>query len=165
MIRILGIDPGSRNAGFGVVEIHRQEIKYCDSGILTYESKLNFLDRLHQIFESCQKLIEIYRPEEIALESLILVKNVSSLSKLAQTRGAMVVAFSKNYLGKVFEYSPTLIKSSLVGYGHCDKEGIKKGLGLIFGQKNFKSSDQSDALAVAVCHALMKTQRSLTLLR
>jgi crossover junction endodeoxyribonuclease RuvC len=159
MVRILGIDPGSRKAGFGLIETHHNQIKYLSSGVLIYDTKSDFLERLHHIYDSCQKLIETFAPNEIALESLIYVKNVSSLAKLAQARGAMIAAFSKNNRGKIFEYSPTLVKSSVTGNGHADKEAIQKGLRLIFGPQKFKSHDESDALAIAICHHFLSRQR------
>ena len=165
MIRILGIDPGSRKAGFGLIEKNNGQIKYLTSGTLSYDSKSNFLDRLSFIYESCQELETLYHPDEIAIESLVFVKNISSLAKLAQARGAMIAAFTKSYRGKIFEYSPTMVKASLTGHGHADKEGIQKGLRMMFGPKIFKTSDESDALAIAVCHSLMKNQRSLSLLK
>jgi crossover junction endodeoxyribonuclease RuvC len=160
MIRILGIDPGSRKAGFGLIEVQNNQIKYLSSGVLNYDTKSAFLERLYHIYDSCQKLIETYAPNEIALESLIYVKNISSLSKLAQARGAMIAAFAKNNRGKIFEYSPTLVKSSVTGDGHADKDSIQKGLRLLFGPKKFRSHDESDALAIAVCHHLLKRQSS-----
>jgi crossover junction endodeoxyribonuclease RuvC len=159
MVRILGIDPGSRKAGFGLIETQNNQIKYLSSGVLNYDTKSDFLERLHHIYESCQKLIETFAPNEIALESLIYVKNVSSLAKLAQARGAMIAAFSKNNRGKIFEYSPNLVKSSVTGNGHADKEAIQKGLRLIFGPQKFKSHDESDALAIAICHQILRRQR------
>jgi crossover junction endodeoxyribonuclease RuvC len=164
MARILGIDPGSRKAGFGLIEAHTNQIKYLASGVLTYDTKSDFLNRLHFIYDSCQKLSESYLPHEIALESLVYVKNISSLSKLSQARGAMIAAFSKNYRGKIFEYAPNLIKSSVTGNGHADKEAIQKGLRLMFGPQKFGSFDESDALAIAVCHHLLKKQNSLNLI-
>ncbi len=165
MLRILGIDPGSRKAGFGLIEVNRNQLRYLTSGVLSYDTKSDFLERLHHIYDSCQKLIETYSPNEIALESLVYVKNISSLSKLAQARGAMIAAFSKNNRGKIFEYSPTLVKSAVTGNGHADKEAIQKGIRLFFGPSKFASHDESDALAIALCHHLMRRQRSFFISR
>ena len=86
------------------------------------------------------------------------MKNPTALMKLAQTRGAMIAAFTQKYKDKIFEYAPNLVKSSTTGYGHSDKEAIQKGLGLIFGKTDFETHDESDAIAVAVCHALNRGQ-------
>ena len=154
-MKILGIDPGSRKAGFSLIEVHpKKKITYLTSGILKYDHIELFLERLGVIYSSCEELVERFSPDEISIESLIYVKSVESLSKLAQARGAMVAAFSKTMRGKIFEYFPNLVKSSVAGHGHADKESIDKAMTLIFGRLNFQSSDESDSLAIAVCHAL-----------
>jgi crossover junction endodeoxyribonuclease RuvC len=121
---------------------------------MRYDHVDEFLDRLGNIYQSCVELSDRFKPEEIAIESLIYVKSVDALSKLAQARGAMVAALMRSHQKKVFEYSPNLVKSSLTGHGHASKEGVEKFLNLMFGNKAYKTSDESDALAIAVCHAL-----------
>lgn len=155
---ILGIDPGSRKAGFSVIKQEGKTLSYIASGVLRYDKIDNFLDRLGLIYHSCEKLIEKFSPDEIALESLIYVKSVTSLAKLAQARGAMVAAFMKTHERKVFEYSPNLVKSLVTGFGHADKESVDRSLKLIFKKDltnvEFKTHDESDAIAIAVAHAL-----------
>ncbi len=160
---ILGIDPGSRKAGFALIESRGKSLKYITSGVLQYNVSGEFVDRLGHIFQSCAELVEKFSPEEVAIESLIYVKSIPALSKLAQARGAMIAAFANSLQGKIFEYSPNLIKMSVTGHGHSKKDGVEKSLHLLFGRVNFKSHDESDALAIAVCHALNRTSRSLTL--
>ncbi|MCF8057983.1 MAG: crossover junction endodeoxyribonuclease RuvC [Bacteriovoracaceae bacterium] len=153
----LGIDPGSRKAGFGLIEQKGRTFKYIDSGSLAYDKVPNFMDRLGLIYESCEALIKSYNPDEVAIESLIYVKSIPSLAKLAQARGAMIAAFMRTHQEKVFEYSPNLVKSTVSGHGHANKESVEKGLKLALGQSlNFKSHDESDALAIALCHGLMR---------
>lgn len=161
MLKILGIDPGSRKGGFGLIEVTQNRVRLLASGVLIYDTKSEFLQRLHQIYDSCQKLIEIYSPQEVALESLIYVKNISSLSKLAQARGAMIAAFTKTNRGRIFEYAPTLVKSSVTGNGQADKIAIQKSLRLFFGPKTFGSYDESDALAIAICHNLLRRKNGV----
>jgi len=151
MKKILGIDPGSRKAGFAVISYDQSKIKIIESGVLTYDHKVDFIDRLGLIFETFKELALKHNPEEVALESLVYVKNVSSLAKLAQARGAMIAAFPP---GNLFEYSPTKVKASLTSYGHAGKESVQKSLSMMFGQIKFQSDDESDALAIAVCHVL-----------
>jgi crossover junction endodeoxyribonuclease RuvC len=158
---ILGIDPGSRIAGFGVVEIQGKKTTYISSGIMKYDCSEDFLDRLGDIYKTCSDLVEKYHPDEIAIESLIYVKSVDALSKLAQARGAMIAAFMKTHQKKVFEYSPNLVKSSLTGHGHASKDGVEKILNLMFGANQFKTADESDALAIAVCHTLNRSTKIL----
>ena len=158
---ILGIDPGSRLTGFAVIKLAGRTLSYIDSGVLHFDKIPDFIPRLGQISLQCQKLIEKYQPDEIAFESLIYVKNVSSLAKLAQARGAMIGALSGKFDGKIYEYSPNLIKSSVTGYGHAGKDGVVKGLSLIYGQQAFSTSDESDALAIATCHALHRPRKKI----
>lgn len=151
---ILGIDPGSLKAGYALIESNKKKLKYITSGVMRYSGQTNFIDRLGTIYDSCKQLVVKYGPDEIVIESLIFVKSPTSLMKLAQARGAMIAAFMKSHKGHVFEYSPNLIKSSVTGHGHATKESIQKVLDMIFGKKVYKGHDESDALAVAVCHTL-----------
>ncbi len=151
---ILGIDPGSRFLGFAVIDDTGRELKYIESGVLRYDKYDNFLDRLWPIFVSAKDLINKYRPDVISIESLIYVKSVTSLAKLAQARGAVLTAFLETHQGRIFEYSPNLVKMSVSGDGHADKVSIQKSLEFLFKKSNFSSYDESDALAIAVCHAM-----------
>jgi crossover junction endodeoxyribonuclease RuvC len=156
---ILGIDPGSRKAGFALIEVQGKKISYLTSGALKYDETDEFIDRLGLIYQSCEDILKKYQPDEISLEALIYVKSVEALSKLAQARGAMIAAFSHSHKGKIFEYAPNLVKVSVTGHGHAGKEAVDKTLGLMFGKINFKTSDESDALAIAVCHALNRSMK------
>jgi crossover junction endodeoxyribonuclease RuvC len=151
---ILGIDPGSRKTGWAVIETEGRKFKYIASGVLRFDKTEEFLDRLALIAKSTKELVETYKPDEVSLESLIFVQSIPSLAKLAQARGALIAGMSENYQSKIFEYSPNLIKSSVSGHGHATKEGVEKTLKMIFGNIKFKTNDESDALAIALCHAL-----------
>ena len=153
----MGIDPGSRTAGHGLIKIAGNKLTYLSSGVIQYKDSPNFLDKLGDIYRSCQQLTEQTQPDEIAIESLIYVKNVNSLSKLAQARGAMLASFVQTHKNKVFEYSPNLIKNAVTGYGHADKHSVNKTLKMILGNSlSFEKHDESDALATAICHALSR---------
>lgn len=154
---ILGIDPGSRKAGFSVLDVQGKKMTYLASGVMKFDHVEEFIDRLGLIYSACNELIEKYNPDEVAIEGLIYVKSIDALSKLAQARGAMIAAFKKENSLKVFEYSPNLIKSSVTGHGHASKEAVDKSLSMIFGKIIFKTNDESDALAIAVCHSLNRT--------
>jgi crossover junction endodeoxyribonuclease RuvC len=158
-MKILGIDPGSRKTGWALIEVNGKKITYLASGVLRFDHVDEFIDRLGLIYKSCDELQTNLKPDEVVFESLIYVKSVEALSKLAQARGAMVAAFMKNYTGKVFEYSPNLVKSSVTGHGHANKESVEKAVQMMFGKISFKTADESDALAVAVCHALNRNMR------
>lgn len=156
---ILGIDPGSRKAGYALIEVQGKKMSYIASGVLRYDQIDEFIDRLGTIYKTCEDIVEKFQPGEVAIESLIYVKSVEALSKLAQARGAMIAAFSRSLRGNIFEYSPNSIKSSVTGHGHADKESVDKALKMMFGQITFKTADESDALAIAVCHALNRTMK------
>lgn len=152
---ILGIDPGSIKTGFGVIDIQGKQTKLIQSGVLSFDTKLELIDRLASIHEQAMRLVNEFKPTEIALESLIYTKSVPSLAKLAQARGALISGFGSDYVGKIFEYAPTLIKSTVTGHGQATKEGVDKTLKMIFGKDtDFATHDASDALAIALCHSL-----------
>jgi crossover junction endodeoxyribonuclease RuvC len=151
---ILGIDPGSRKAGYAFIEKKGRTLRLLDSGVLRYDKEKEFLLRLGDIYQSIKKLCHEYQPDEVAFESLIYVKSVTSLAKLAQARGAMIAACMELKRGHIYEYSPNSIKSCISGFGHADKEGLLKALKLYFGPLQISSHDESDAIAIAACHAL-----------
>jgi len=156
---ILGIDPGSRKAGYALIDVQGKKISYIASGVLKYDHVDEFLERLGMIYKTCDELMDRYQPDEVSVEALIYVKSVDALSKLAQARGAMIAAFSRTRLGKIYEYAPNAVKSSVTGHGHADKEAIDKAMTMMFGKLTFRTSDESDALAIAVCHALNRNMK------
>ncbi len=151
---VLAIDPGSVTAGYALLQQEGRKISYLDSGILKFKASDVFLHRVKDIFDQTLDLIEKHNPDEIALESLIFVKSPTALMKLAQSRGAMLAALTQKYHQKIYEYSPNLVKSTVTGHGHADKEGIQKVVQAYLGVTNFKTHDESDALAIALCHLL-----------
>lgn len=153
---VLGIDPGSITSGWALLETKGRKIEYVGSGVLEFDKKAQFLERLTQIKEVSDALVAEVDPDEIALESLIFVKSPTSLIKLAQTRGIILSSLVEKYKGRIFEYSPNLIKSTAVGHGHADKESVKKFLDMTIGKREYKTHDESDAVAIALCHILNK---------
>lgn len=151
---VLAIDPGSVTAGYALLKKEGRKIHYVESGILKFNGKEEFLSRVKDIYDQTFSLVEKHQPDEVALESLIFVKSPTALIKLAQSRGTMLAALSHNYHEKIFEYSPNFVKSTVAGHGHTDKEGIQKVLAQILGLTNFKTHDESDAVAIALCHLL-----------
>jgi crossover junction endodeoxyribonuclease RuvC len=151
---VLAIDPGSVVAGYALLRKEGRKIHYLASGILKFDSCAEFLHRVKDIYEQTLELIEKHQPDEVALESLIFVKSPQALIKLAQSRGAMLAALSQNYHQKIYEYSPNFVKSTVTGHGHADKEGVQKVLLQYLGLTNFKTHDESDAVAIALCHLL-----------
>lgn len=151
---VLAIDPGSVTAGYALLKKEGRKISYIASGILKFDGNTEFLHRVKDIYEKTALLLDQFNPDVIALESLIFVKSPTALIKLAQSRGAMLAVLSQKYHEKIYEYSPNLVKSTVTGHGHADKEGIQKVLKQYLGLGDFKSHDESDAVAIALCHLL-----------
>lgn len=153
---VLGIDPGSLVTGWALLKSDGKKVHYVSSGVLKFDKDLEFLDRLTEIKEKSSELVKELNPDEIALESLIYVKSPTALIKLAQTRGMILSNMVGKYQGKIFEYSPNLVKSSAVGHGHADKESVRKFLDMMLGKQEYATHDESDAVAVALCHIINK---------
>ena len=154
---VLGIDPGSLKIGYALIELNLDSFKYLFSGIFTYQ-KYKFIERPKHIYLDIFNLVNKFHPDEVALEGLIYVKSVPALSKLAQARGAILAALNTD---KIFEYAPNLIKSTVTAYGLSSKEDVQRTLNLIYGNINFKSLDEADALAIATTHAVCRKVRQV----
>ncbi|NVK22739.1 MAG: crossover junction endodeoxyribonuclease RuvC [Kangiellaceae bacterium] len=152
---ILGIDPGSRVTGFGIIQVGNglpaNKPKYITSGCIRI--KQDSLDlKLKQIFDSVGELILEFKPDEFAIESVFLSKNADSALKLGQARGAAIVAAS-HYALPVSEYPARKVKQSVVGTGAADKSQVQHMVKMMLGLKINPQADAADALAVALCHA------------
>ena len=147
--------------GYALVDVMGRRPSYVESGTLNYSKIRDYFDRLPKMFQHLREILGTFSPDEIALESLIYVKSPSSLIKLAHARGAVMASFCEDkYRGKVFEYAPNFVKRAVSGHGHTSKEGIEKAVSLILGVKVYESSDESDALAIALCHSLCSPSQS-----
>jgi len=151
---VLGIDPGSVTTGWALLRSEGLKVHYVASGILCFNKETEFLERLSEIKKKSDELLSQIKPDVIALESLIFVKSPTSLIKLAQTRGIILSAMVEKFEDRIFEYSPNLVKSSAVGHGHADKESVRKVLDMLLGKQEYKTHDESDAVAVALCHIM-----------
>ena len=149
-VRILGLDPGSRRTGFGVIECGSVKSTQLANGcIVAGTGSLN--ERLRSIFEGVQELIERFNPDEIAIERVFLNRNVDSALKLGHARGAALCAVP--HAMPVFEYAPRAIKLAVVGFGGAEKTQVAHMIRALLSVEGRISADASDALAVAVCHA------------
>lgn len=152
MNRVLGIDPGSRVTGYGIVEEKDKKLISIASGVIQIRTDGEFSDRLKKIYQGITDIIEKYQPDSVAVENIFFAKNARSLIKLGEARGAAITAAANRNLA-VFEYTPTEIKCAVVGYGRSEKEQIQKMVFLLLGLKTeTQPFDASDALAVAICH-------------
>ncbi len=151
MPRILGIDPGSRKTGFGIIELQNQKIQHVINGRLQVGDG-DFAGRLKQIFSGLTDIIERYQPEIMVIEKVFLHKNADSALKLGQARGAAICAGVSQDL-EVFEYTATQIKKAVVGNGHAKKEQVQYMMSVILSLPELPVEDAADALACALTHA------------
>jgi crossover junction endodeoxyribonuclease RuvC len=151
MTRILGIDPGSRLTGFGIIEVHRQQSKYVSSGCIRMRSESMPL-RLQEIYTGISQIIEQYQPTISAIEQVFMHRNAASALKLGQARGVAIVACVQQGLS-VHEYAPTKIKQAVVGTGRADKIQVQQMVKMLLTLSDIPQVDAADALAVALCHA------------
>lgn len=149
--RILGIDPGSRQTGYGLVDSDGQQSQHVDSGCI-YVKGENFPERLGYIFRRVSELIVEFQPDELSIEQVFVNKNVDSALKLGQARGAAICAAVNAGLS-VHEYTPKAVKSAVVGTGNATKEQIQHMMSMLLKLEKGLQADQADALGIALCHA------------
>lgn len=156
-MRILGIDPGSRLTGYGCVDLIGNQLRHVTHGTLRLastsgKSTVSLEDRLFSIYQGLSKVIEEYQPQIMVIEKVFFAKNAVSALKLGQARGAAMLT-GRMYGLSIVEYSPNEVKQAIVGQGHADKDQVAKMVQLLLGKQEFETSDASDGLALAICHA------------
>jgi len=154
---ILGIDPGSRIAGYGVITKHGNKLTYIASGCIRIKEK-ELPQRLKQVFDGVTQLIEQYQPDEFAIEQVFMARNADSALKLGQARGVAIVAAVNADL-PVSEYAARLIKQAVVGTGAATKDQVGHMVMQLLKLPGRPQEDAADALAIAICHA--NTNQSL----
>ncbi|MEW8026872.1 MAG: crossover junction endodeoxyribonuclease RuvC [Candidatus Thiodiazotropha sp.] len=151
MLRIIGIDPGSRMTGYGLIDSDGMHSVYLSHGVIKLSGE-PLPPRLGEIFATISDLIREHRPDVMAIEQVFVAKNPSSALKLGQARGAAICAAVQCGLS-VAEYTPTRIKQAVVGSGRADKAQIQHMVQMILGLRQKPQADAADALAVALSHA------------
>ncbi len=151
-MRILGIDPGSRITGYGIVTTIGHEIGFVSCGTIRTAGEVDFSRRLLVIFRDLCDVIETHKPEVAAVEDMFVDRNPRSALKLGHARGAAVVAALHCGL-EVFDYSARKVKQSVAGYGQAEKGQVQSMVRSLLALDAIPSQDASDALAVAICHA------------
>lgn len=149
---ILGIDPGSRITGYGIISKQGNRLIHIDNGAIFTKSSADFPQRLEQIFTGLSAVIAQYKPEAVAVENVFLAKNAQSALKLGQARGAAIVA-AVNVGLPVHEYTALQVKQAVVGTGRAEKVQVQQMIKALLNLPEIAQEDASDALAVAVCHA------------
>jgi len=148
---VLGIDPGSRKTGYGLINQVSGRLEYISSGVIKIPAEYGLPERLKVIFDSVTEIIEKYQPQEFAIEQVFMAKNASSALKLGQARGAAIVA-AVNHNLPVYEYEARKIKQSVVGTGAADKSQVQHMVKTLLQLPKSPQEDAADALAVALCH-------------
>ncbi len=151
-IRILGIDPGLRRTGWGVVEARGNALAFIASGTVTAPLDGDLAPRLAALFAGLTEVIAGQSPHEAAVEQTFVNGNAMASLKLGQARGIALVVPANAGL-RVAEYAPNAIKKAVVGAGHAEKAQIRAMVRVLLPRATFDSDDAADALAVAICHA------------
>lgn len=155
MITILGIDPGSRITGYGLIKESNRKLEYLDSGCIRTSADAELSQKLLQIYDGICELMDRYSPDEVAIEQVFMHQNPSSALKLGHARGVAMVAAASHRV-KVSEYSARAIKQTVVGYGAAEKDQVNHMVVQLLALSSSPQSDAADALAIAICHSHMR---------
>ncbi|WP_334147069.1 crossover junction endodeoxyribonuclease RuvC [Hyphomicrobium sp.] len=152
LVRIIGIDPGLRRTGWGVIETDGVRLTYVSSGLITSTADEALAYRLRELFEALSSVIAGSGASEAAVEETFVNENARATLKLGQARGMALLAPALRGL-RIAEYSPNLVKKAVVGAGHAEKRQIQAMIGFLLPKARCESADEADALAIAICHA------------
>lgn len=159
-VRIIGIDPGLRRTGWGVIESDGHRLAYVASGTVVSIAKDTLAERLVQLFEGMNAVLAAWMPAEAAVENTFVNKDAGATLKLGQARGIALVSPALAGL-PVSEYAPNMVKKTVVGTGHAGKDQIRAMIGHLLPRATPDSEDEADALAIAITHAHHRTRASL----
>jgi crossover junction endodeoxyribonuclease RuvC len=149
-MRIIGIDPGTINSGFGIIDCQGTNITHVTSGTIRAPKK-DMPQRLSHIFSEIEALFIEYKPDVMSIEDVFMYKNAKSALKLGQARGVALLAAARSNV-PVHTYAPKLIKKTVAGFGGAEKQQVEMMVSMMLNIKNFPTNDASDALAIAICH-------------
>lgn len=151
-IRIIGIDPGLRRTGWGVIKSVGNSLHFVGAGTVTSNDKLDLASRLCQLHEGLTAVLHQMMPDEAAVEHTFVNKDATATLKLGQARGIALLVPAQAGL-RVAEYAPNAVKKSVIGVGHGEKQQIHMMVKVLMPRASFDTSDAADALAIAICHA------------
>ncbi len=154
-MRLIGIDPGLRKTGWGVISVSGNRLSHVADGIVESDHNLALAQRLKQIHGGLHDVMRKYNPDEAAVEETFVNMNPTSTLKLGQARGIALLVPAEFGL-QVGEYPPNLVKKTVVGSGHAEKQQIQMMVRMLLPGCIIATSDAADALAVAICHAQHK---------
>lgn len=150
-MRLIGLDPGLRLTGWGVIDVDGNRLRHVAHGVVKVASDQTLAERLNDLFEGIAAVLKAHQPAEAAVEETFVNVNPASTLKLGQARGVVMLAPARHGLA-VFEYAANLVKKSVTGAGHADKQQIAMMVGRLL-PGVVATADAADALAVAICHA------------
>ncbi len=151
-VRILGIDPGSRATGYGVIDKQGAALTFVSCGVIRTSEKTPFPERLKEIYEGIREVIARHRPQLVGVEDIFTAVNPRSALKLGHARGVLILAAMQGEL-PVAEFSPRVVKQAVAGYGQAPKEQVQQMVRILLKLSASPSQDAADALAVAICRA------------
>jgi crossover junction endodeoxyribonuclease RuvC len=160
MVRIIGLDPGLRNTGWGVIEAEGSRLSYVADGAVHSDADAPLAERLLQIHSQLLSVLKEFAPDEAAIEETFVNKDARATLKLGQARGAVMLAPAICQI-PVSEYAPNVIKKTVVGAGHAEKTQVKHMVKLLLPRAVMKTADSVDALAIAICHAHHRRAQNL----
>jgi crossover junction endodeoxyribonuclease RuvC len=151
IIRTIGIDPGLRRMGWGIVETVGNSLRFVASGTVLSDAKLDLASRLRQLHDGLTAVLHQHRPDEAAVEQTFVNKDAVATLKLGQARGIALLVPALAGL-PVAEYAPNAVKKAVIGVGHGDKDQIQMMVKVLMPRATFEGADAADALAIAICH-------------
>ncbi|HIJ78885.1 MAG: crossover junction endodeoxyribonuclease RuvC [Desulfobulbaceae bacterium] len=151
-LRVLGIDPGSRATGYGVIDKVGNAITFVTCGVIRTSPQKEFPARLKEIYDGISEVIDKYQPGQAGIEDIFTAINPRSALKLGHARGVLILAAMQHGL-PVREYTPSVVKQAVAGYGQAPKEQVQQMVRILLQLNASPSHDAADALAVAICHA------------
>ena len=157
MIKILGIDPGTNITGFGIIGFENNQFSYIHHSIVKTGLKNKYTTKLAILNEATENILNQFSPQHVAVESVFFSVNAGTAIKLGQARGAAICACSRKGI-EIFEYSPRKVKNMVTSNGAADKDLLQKEVKKKLNIRRKLEIDASDALGVAICHALMLTE-------
>lgn len=160
MIRIIGIDPGLRNTGWGIIAQEGVRLSYVADGVVHSDAGASLAERLLQLHTQLIEVLRAFAPDEAAIEETFVNKDARATLKLGQARGIAMLAPASLSI-PVSEYAPNVIKKSVVGAGHAEKDQVKHMVKLLLPKAEMKTADSTDALAIAICHAHHRGSQTL----
>ncbi len=159
-MRLIGIDPGLQRTGWGVLEVEGSRLSHAGHGVITSDAKLPLAERLRQLYTALGDVLSQWQPVEAAVEETFVNKNPTSTLKLGQARGVLLLAPAMAGI-PVSEYTPNLIKKSVVGTGHAQKAQVAMMVSTLLPSAGAVKDDAADALAVAICHAHLRRNHQI----